>query len=189
MLTKALADEKEKHKEAINWDSIRNLEKQLCRATIEEELYWAQKSRQDWLNTKYFHAKTKQRQKRNLISGIYYAGLGRKCNLQDEYMSNQTSMEIKDAVFSIHPSMAPGLNHTVISLIPKEQAVITIMDFKPISLCSVYYKIILKILTARLQKIIYQLVRESQNTFIHGRSISDNILLAHEILHFVKHKN
>ena len=48
---------------------------QLCAAYGEEEIYWRQKSRAIWLregdrNTKYFHAKTKQRRARNRITRI-----------------------------------------------------------------------------------------------------------------------
>lgn len=47
----------------------------LCAAYREEELYWKQKSRVLWLragdrNTKYFHAKTKQRRARNRITRL-----------------------------------------------------------------------------------------------------------------------
>lgn len=47
----------------------------LCAAYREEEIYWRQKSRALWLkesdrNTKYFHAKTKQRRARNRITKL-----------------------------------------------------------------------------------------------------------------------
>lgn len=47
----------------------------LCAAYREEELYWRQKSRVLWLrggdrNTRYFHAKTKQRRARNRITRL-----------------------------------------------------------------------------------------------------------------------
>lgn len=51
---------------------------QLYAAYREEEIYWRQKSRAIWLrevdrNTKYFHAKTKQRHARNRITKIKYS--------------------------------------------------------------------------------------------------------------------
>ncbi|KAH7857206.1 hypothetical protein Vadar_010174 [Vaccinium darrowii] len=51
------------------------LEKELSDAWIQEDAFWRQKSRADWMalrdrNTSFFHAKVNQRQKRNRITGI-----------------------------------------------------------------------------------------------------------------------
>lgn len=53
-------------------EAILNLKWNLCAAFMDEELYWKQKSRENWLregnqNTKFFHATTKQRRARNMI--------------------------------------------------------------------------------------------------------------------------
>ncbi|XP_056697391.1 uncharacterized protein [Spinacia oleracea] len=51
-------------------------------------------------------------------------------------------------------------------------------DLRRIACCTVLYKIISKILTARLQRVVGGVVSECQAGFIPGRHISDNILLA-----------
>lgn len=58
----------------------------------------------------------------------------------------------------------------------------SLSEFRPIACCNVLYKIILKILANRLQKIISNLIFPNQSAFIKGRLISDNILLLHELV-------
>ncbi|XP_050207725.1 uncharacterized protein LOC126657132 [Mercurialis annua] len=84
--------------------------------------------------------------------------------------------------------LLPGFNHTILSLIPKVHRPQSVKDLRPISLCTVYYKIISKIITIRLQIILPHILDASQNAFVKGRSIADNISLVHEVLHFLRTK-
>ncbi|KAL0434434.1 UNVERIFIED_CONTAM: hypothetical protein Slati_2777700 [Sesamum latifolium] len=54
-------------------------------------------------------------------------------------------------------------------------------DFRPISCCNVLYKVITKIIVIRLSVVLDSLISPSQNAFVPGRDISDNILLAQEL--------
>lgn len=61
--------------DAITNDEILQLKWNLCAAFRDEQLYWKQKSRANWLregdrNTKFFHAKTKQRRARNRLTKL-----------------------------------------------------------------------------------------------------------------------
>lgn len=78
--------------------------------------------------------------------------------------------------------LSKTLNHTYITLVPKLNFPYDVTHFRPISLCNVIYKVISKILVNRLKPFMDELITPFQNTFIRGRSITDNILLAHEIL-------
>lgn len=79
-----------------------------------------------------------------------------------------------------------SINLTHISLIPKIGDPTCAADYRPISLCTVNCKIISKILTLLLKKILGTVIAESQAAFIPGRNISDNVLVVHELLHSLK---
>lgn len=85
-------------------------------------------------------------------------------------------------------SLFKPLNHTFITLIPKVSFLDQVSHFRPISLCNVIYKVISKILVNRLKPIMDSLIIPFQNAFIKGRNISDNILIAHEIMDILRKK-
>ncbi|KAA3467611.1 reverse transcriptase [Gossypium australe] len=79
-----------------------------------------------------------------------------------------------------------SLNLTDIMLIPKIPNPTSLVNFKPISLCTVIYKIVTKTITNRLQEIIGRCIDSAQSAFAPGRLISNNVLLAYEILHTLR---
>ena len=85
-------------------------------------------------------------------------------------------------------SLFKPLNHTFITLIPKIPFPDEVTHFRPISLCNVIYKTISKILVNRLKPFMDSLISPFQNAFIKGRKISDNILIAYEIMEILRKK-
>lgn len=73
-------------------------------------------------------------------------------------------------------------------MIPKIDSPITMKDMIPISLCNVLYKILAKMLANMLKKVLPKCISEEQSTFVEGRSILDNVLVAFEIIHHMKCK-
>ncbi|ONI17389.1 hypothetical protein PRUPE_3G156200 [Prunus persica] len=73
-------------------------------------------------------------------------------------------------------------------LIPKVSSLESATKFLPVCLCNNSYKILAKILANRLKKILPCIISHHQNAFVPNRQIQDKILVAHEALHYLKHK-
>lgn len=76
-----------------------------------------------------------------------------------------------------------GLNHTLITLVPKVQSSQSMHLFRPISLCCTIYKVITKIIVSRIRPFLKRWISSNQVSFVPGRHISDNVLITQEILH------
>ena len=60
-----------------------------------------------------------------------------------------------------HPEDIKGINQTLISLIPKIDNPELVRQFRPISLCSVAYKVVTKIMANRLKMIMPKVIAPS----------------------------
>ena len=228
---------------------------------------WHQCSRTNWLkfgdqNTKYFHRRAIERNKRNFISGLeneqgvwvegedkignllirQYSSLFAMANptkfvpvlngveqrvsveMNNEFLKPFVEEEVKHALKQMDANTIPGsdglpplfykqlwgkigkevleavlailnsgtipanLNHTFITFIPKIQSHRKVSDFRPISLINVLYKLIAKVLANRLKLFLPKLIFETQSIFLSKRLIIDNVLIAHETLHYLKEK-
>lgn len=85
--------------------------------------------------------------------------------------------------FFKHGSMLKQLKHTFIVLDPKSEDARSPDKFRPIALTNELYKIISRILMNRLKPIMTKIVGPMQSAFVPGRNISDNILLAQDLIH------
>ncbi|KAL0003813.1 hypothetical protein SO802_011374 [Lithocarpus litseifolius] len=90
-------------------------------------------------------------------------------------------------VLNSHISIA-DINKTNIALVPKKSSPTKMAEFRPISLSNVIYKIIAKVLSNRLKAVLPQIITENQSAFLSERLITDNILVAFEIMHYLNNK-
>ncbi|KAA3474061.1 RNA-directed DNA polymerase [Gossypium australe] len=75
----------------------------------------------------------------------------------------------------------PNINPTLFVLIPKVPGPSNISQFHQISLCTVLYKIVTKTIVNKLRLIMADIASS-----IVGRNISDNIIVAQEVVHTMK---
>lgn len=80
------------------------------------------------------------------------------------------------------------INNMFIALIPKVEPVTFMKHFCPISLCNVSYNILSKIITLRLRREMEELVNPCLSSFIPNRRMGDNVIIAQEVIHSMKHK-
>lgn len=85
-------------------------------------------------------------------------------------------------------TMPEGMNDANITLVPKKSVPESMGDLRPIALCNVAYIILAKMLANRLKVVIGDTISETQSAFTPGRLITDNVLVASEVLHFLKRK-
>lgn len=81
------------------------------------------------------------------------------------------------------------ISYSQIVLISKKENLTTVRDFRPIALLNRLFKIISKILTNRLSPVIGEMIGEYQTSFIKGRSILPEIVIAKEVIHQCRRTN
>ena len=87
--------------------------------------------------------------------------------------------------FLNHGMALPKFHETHIVLIPKTKDPVRVMDYQPISLCNVAYKFASKVMANRMKVVLQEVVCENQSAFVTERLITDNILVAHEVMNHI----
>ena len=87
-------------------------------------------------------------------------------------------------VLTSNMDIAP-INHSLVVLI-KFPMPEYLHQFRPVGLCNVIFKVITKVIVGRLKKLMSKLISEVQSSFVPGRYIRDNIIVAQEIIHSMR---
>lgn len=82
----------------------------------------------------------------------------------------------------------PEVCNVTILLIPKMKPPQELSHNRPISLCNVLYKICSKVIAKRQRTILDEIIFDEQISFVPGRLISDNVIMAYECIHYLKRK-
>lgn len=77
------------------------------------------------------------------------------------------------------------LNKIHIVLIPEMQGPEAIVNYRPISLCNLVYKIISKIIVARIRPFLDRLICLYEAAFVRGRRGVDNFIIVQELIHSI----
>ncbi|KAH1073227.1 hypothetical protein J1N35_025555 [Gossypium stocksii] len=123
----------------------------------------------------------------------------------DSLLLTTSDEEIYRAVFSMAPLKTPGvdgfhqifrgapldpkMNRTLHVLLPKVQGLERITQFRPISLCTVVYKIVTKKVVNRQKPLMVKFKKPNQASFVFRRNINHNIIVAQEAIHSMKGLN
>ncbi|MCH98891.1 LINE-1 reverse transcriptase like, partial [Trifolium medium] len=73
-----------------------------------------------------------------------------------------------------------------IALIPKVVCPSSLGEFRPISLLGCLYKLLAKVLAARLAKVMDSVVASTQSAFIKGRNLVDGVMVVNEVVDLAK---
>lgn len=88
--------------------------------------------------------------------------------------------------FHRHAKLVKGISSSFITLIPKKDYPVTLLDYRPISLIGSMYKILTKVLANKMKKVLPRVVSSVQSAFLKGRNILDGVLIANEVVEWWK---
>lgn len=80
-------------------------------------------------------------------------------------------------------------SHTCLALIPQIESPANFSKLRPISLTNFSSKIISKVISRRINLLLPKLISKNQSGFVKGRLITDNVLLAQEIIQGISQPN
>jgi len=89
----------------------------------------------------------------------------------------------------IRGKVQSSLKYTFLVLIPKENNPSNFGDYRPIVLCNLCYKLIVKVIENKLNPILSRSLSSDKLGFLKGRQILEAIGMAHKCLHIIKIEN
>ena len=84
--------------------------------------------------------------------------------------------------------MLHNMNLTHIVLIPKNNELKNMFDYRPISLGNVISRIVSKVVANRLKLVLLMVISDAQSAFVPNRLITNNTTVAYELLHRMRNR-
>ncbi|KAF7147570.1 hypothetical protein RHSIM_Rhsim03G0007800 [Rhododendron simsii] len=154
-------------------------------------------------NSRFFHLSTIQRRQMNQIVmlkdgfGIWQPEVKEIAGIIKTYFKSLYSVlpsrNFDDVLSLINPIVTPEINESLHKKKGSRSSVAIKLDLNKAYDC-VCWDFLLSVLGRMgfdrlwVQPFIHGLILEQQSAFITGRQIQDNIIVAHEIFHYLKHK-
>lgn len=87
--------------------------------------------------------------------------------------------------FHANGRLPKGISSYFLALVPKYSNPQDLIEFRPISLLGSIYKILAKILAARLKMVLKPVISPNQSAFLPERNILDGVVIINEVVDFV----
>ena len=84
--------------------------------------------------------------------------------------------------------MLHNMNLTHIVLIPKNNELKNMFDYRPISLGNVISRIVSKVVANHLKHVLPMVISDAQSAFVPNGLITDNTTIAYELLHKMRNR-
>ncbi|XP_058755939.1 uncharacterized protein LOC131629160 [Vicia villosa] len=104
--------------------------------------------------------------------------------LQDWLLLNYNSNTI--ILIPKNRKLVKSISSAFIALIPKNQNPQDLSEYRPICLVGSLYKILSKMLVARIKKVLGSLISCNQSAFVPGRNMLDGVLMVNEVIDWAK---
>ncbi|XP_019158575.1 PREDICTED: uncharacterized protein LOC109155346 [Ipomoea nil] len=174
---------------------FQRLEEELSRVEAQEDAYWKQRAKQHWLknadaNTKFYH---RVEEVRSALFAMFPDKAPGPDGMNLDFYQHFWDVVAGDLanyiVQCLNTRVFPSaLNETNVVLIPKKDMPELVTDLRPIALSNVVYRVMAKMITQRMKPLMDSIISGTQSAFIPDRLITDNILIAAEVGHFLNRK-